>query len=216
MIVEALPLFSRGLAALIASQPMYSVVGEVSGLDAALELVHKQKPALAVVDLNLKGADGLDIIKSLKTHDPDIIVLALSMYEMSYYSERILNAGAKGYIMKNQPGEKVMEAIKTVMGGKVYIGEPEYKRFDESAENATDKQDKAVTVRELSDRQFQVFSMVGKGLGTIEMSAKLNLSTKTIETHKEHLKQKFCCNSSQELRQLAVEWNSHCANIQQG
>ena len=210
MIVEDHPLFSKGLAALIASQSGYSVAGEASSSAAALELLREKKPALAIVDLNLGDEDGFDLIKSLKAQDPDIIVLVLSMHDERYYSERVLHAGARGYIMKDQAGNKVIEAINTVMSGKVYLSESERERLFEAmtGNNKREGSDWVSSVRTLSDRQFQIFSMIGKGLGTIEISSKLNLSAKTIDTHKEHIKLKLHCNSTQELRQFAIEWSS--------
>jgi DNA-binding NarL/FixJ family response regulator len=213
MIVEDHPLFSKGLAALIASQPLYRVVGEAVNSAAALDMLREKKPALAIVDLNLGDEDGLDLIKDIKNHDPNVVVLVLSMHDERYYSERVLHAGARGYIMKDQAGSKVIDAIKTVMSGKVYLSETERERLFESMTGDTVKEGKDwfASVRKLSDRQFQIFSLIGKGLGTVEISAKLNLSAKTIDTHKEHIKLKLHCNTSQELRQLAIEWGSRTA-----
>ena len=211
MIVEDHPLFSKGLASLIMSKSGYLVVGEAPNLTEAKALAEREKPDLAIVDINLGNENGMDFIPWLKSRDPGIVILVLSMYEERYYSERILRLGARGYIMKDEAGNKVLDAIKTVMAGKVYLSDTERERIFEAmtGENIWDGKDWAMSVRKLSDRELQIFSFLGKGLGTIEIAAKLNLSTKTIDTHKEHIKLKLHCNSSQELRQLAIEWSSH-------
>jgi DNA-binding NarL/FixJ family response regulator len=210
MIVEDHPLFSKGLASLISSQPLYAVVGEASDAAEAMQLLYEKKPALAIVDLNLGDEDGLDLIKRMKAVVPDVVVLVLSMHDERYYSERALSVGARGYIMKDEAGNKVIDAIKTVMSGKVYLSDAERERLFEcmAAEGIRDSKDWFASARKLSARQLQIFSLIGKGLGTVEIAAKLGLSTKTIDTHKEHIKLKLHCNTSQELRQFAIEWSS--------
>ena len=211
MIVEDHPLFSKGLASLIESKPGYRVVGEAPNLSDARAIAEKEKPELAIVDINLGKENGMDFIPWLKSQDPGIVVLVLSMYDERYYSERILRLGARGYIMKDEAGNKVLDAIKTVMSGKVYLSDAERERIFEAmtGENLREGKDWAISVRKLSDRELQIFSLIGKGLGTIEIATRLDLSTKTIDTHKEHIKLKLHCNSSQELRQLAIEWSNH-------
>jgi DNA-binding NarL/FixJ family response regulator len=132
------------------------------------------------------------------------------MYDERYYSERLLRQGARGYIMKSAPAGDVIEAIKTVMEGKVYLSESERERIFEAmtGESTRGVKDWAYSLRKLSDRELQVFTLIGKGYGTIEIATKFNLSTKTIDTHKEHIKIKLHCNTSQELRQLAIEWSN--------
>jgi DNA-binding NarL/FixJ family response regulator len=136
------------------------------------------------------------------------------MYDERYYSERVLRSGALGYIMKDEAANKVMDAIQTVMSGKVYLSDTERERIFETmtAEDMRKEKDWAVSMRKLSDRELQVFSCMGKGLGTIEIANKFNLSTKTVDAHKEHIKLKLHCNSSQKLRQLAIEWANHPGN----
>ena len=211
MIIEDHPLFSKGLASLIESKSSYKVVGEAPNLTEARIIAEREKPGLAIVDISLGSENGMDIIPWLKANDPQIVILVLSMYDERYYSERILRLGARGYIMKDEAGNKVLDAIKTVMSGKVYLSDAERERIFEAmtGENLREGKDWASSVRKLSDRELQIFSFIGKGLGTIEIAAKLDLSTKTIDTHKEHIKLKLHCTSSQELRQLAIEWSNH-------
>jgi DNA-binding NarL/FixJ family response regulator len=212
MIVDDHPLFSKGLMSLIASQPQYSVVGEARNSAQAMELLREKKPALAIVDLKLGDEDGMELIKNMVAVSPDLIVLVLSMHDERYYSERVLWAGARGYIMKDEAGKKVLDAIKVVLSGKIYLSDSEQERLFEFMTNRNSNKggtDCFATVRKLSNRQFQIFTLIGKGLGTVEISARLNLSTKTIDTHKEHIKLKLHCGSSQELRELAIEWSKN-------
>ncbi|MDR1970583.1 MAG: response regulator transcription factor [Treponema sp.] len=203
MIVEDHPLFSKGLSSLIASREGYAVVGEAADSAEALRLAGAEEPDLAILDLNLGDEDGLDLLKEMRKRFPKIAVLVLSMHDERYYAERVLNAGGRGYIMKTEAGNKVVEAIRTVLTGKTYFSEAEQERLSGSAGG---EEGSFAPVDKLSDRQFQIFSLLGKGLGTVEIAAKLKLSAKTIDTHKEHIKDKLHCNTAQELKQLAIAW----------
>ncbi len=212
IIVEDHPLFSKGLSQLVESQALYTVVGEATNGPSALSLLGEKKPSLAIVDLNLGDEDGLQLIRDMKAAVPELVVLVLSMHDERYYAERALRAGARGYIMKEEAGAKVIDAIKSVMAGKIWLSERERERLFDSMAGGNplrEGRDWFASVSKLSDRQLQIFTFIGKGLGTVEIAAKLNLSTKTIDTHKEHIKLKLHCNSSQELRQLAIEWINH-------
>jgi DNA-binding NarL/FixJ family response regulator len=211
LIVEDHPLFSKGLVSLITSQPLYVVVGEAKNSGEAMSLIRLKNPDLAIVDLNLGDEDGLEVIKAVKDMAPNIVILVLSMHDERYYTERVLRAGARGYIMKAEAGNKVFDAIKTVMAGKVYLSDSEQTRLfkHKAGEPGQENQDPYAPVRQLTNRQLQIFSFIGKGFGTAEIAAKLKLSTKTIDAHKEHIKLKLCCDSSQALRQLAIEWVNH-------
>lgn len=212
MIIEDHPLFSKGLAQLIEAQSSYVVVGEARNSKEAMEILKEKQPKLAIVDLNLGDEDGLDVIKKIHTWNSDVAILVLSMHDERYYAERALKAGAKGYIMKEEAGNKVIDAIKTVMAGKIWLSESEKERLSEcmtgSGVTLNEGSEWFASINKLSDRQLQIFTFIGRGLGTVEIAAKLNLSTKTIDTHKEHIKLKLHCDSSQELRQLAIEWAS--------
>jgi len=216
LIVENQPLFSRGLSSLISGGALkFHVVGEAANTADAMKIAEKEKPNLVTLDINLGEENGMDLIPRLKTLYPEIVILVLSMYDERYYSERILRLGARGYIMKTAPIESVQDAIRTVMDGKVYLSENERERiFDAmTGENSRGAKDWTMSLRKLSDRELQVFSLIGKGFGTIEIAAKFNLSTKTVDTHKEHIKLKLHCNTSQELRQLAIEWSNNSGNL---
>jgi len=211
LLVEDHPIFSKGLAVLIESQNLYKVVGEARDCQEAKQMILDKAPDIIILDLNLKGENGLDLIKELETDNVQLPVLVLSMYEERYYAERVIKAGARGYIMKAEAGDKILEAIRTVLAGKIWLSEAERDRiseYDFGIQAGGTYTDALTTLAKLSNREFEIFSLIGKGLGTIEIAQRLRISTKTIDTHKEHIKEKLHCKSSQELRQLAVEWQA--------
>ena len=214
LIVEDHPLFSKGLVSLIISQPLYMVVGEARNLTEALELARTKNANLAIVDLNLGNEDGIAVIGELTKVFPAIKILVLSMHDERFYAERVLQAGAQGYIMKEEAGKQVLDAIRTVMAGGIYLSAAEQERLFSSGKGNgnkimenNEKSDPFVLQQTLTDRQLQIVSLIGKGLGTAEIAVKLSLSGKTVEAHKEHIKTKLHCDSSR-LLQLAIEWNN--------
>jgi len=208
LIIEDHPIFSKGLAQLISVQQIYTVVGEAKNKAESMEILAKENPELAIVDLNLGDEDGLDLIQQMHASYPKLVILVLSMHDERYYAERALKAGARGYIMKEEAGSKVIEAIQTVLSGKIWLSEQEKKREQEGAVLGGKTHTADDDIATLSNRQLQIFTLIAKGLGTVEIAAKLNLSAKTVDTHKEHMKIKLHCNTSQELRQFAIEWSS--------
>ena len=213
MIIDDHPLFSRGLAQLIETQSSYKVNGMAKDRKEALGMLEKVKPNLAIVDLNLGQEDGLELIKDISVINPSTKVLVLSMHDERFYAERALKSGARGYIMKQEAESQVINAIQTVMEGKIYLSERELERIKDLSKNdksiKREKREPYDTISLLSDRQLQIFTLIGKGLGTVDIASKLNLSIKTIDTHKENIKVKLHCSSSAELRQMAIEWASH-------
>jgi two-component system, NarL family, response regulator NreC len=215
LIVDEYPLFCMGLSYLLKLTPGYSVIGEASSIADALKIAEKENPNLVIMEIHLGNENGMELIPQLKAKYPGILILVMSMHDERYYSERILRLGAQGYIMKSASVNDVKSAVNTIMSGKVYLSENERERiFDAiTGENSRGMRDWANSMRKLSDRELQVFSLIGKGYGTIEIASKLKLSTKTIDTHKEHIKIKLHCNTSQELRQLAIEWTNYSASL---
>lgn len=214
LLVEDHPIFSKGLASLIEAQPTYKVVGEARDCKEAIEAIYRTDPDILVLDLNLKGENGLELIQDLQSIHPKLPILVLSMYEERYYAERVLRAGARGYIMKAEAGDTILEAIRTVLAGKIWLSEAEKARLNEYLAHPihmNESNDKFASLSRLSNRELEIFTLIGKGFGTIEIARRLNISTKTIDTHKEHLKEKLHCKNSQELRQLAIEWLSFSA-----
>lgn len=208
IIIDDHPLFSRGLSQLIETQKDYKVIGMAKNRNEALSLLDTTTPDLAIVDLNLGQEDGLELIKDILVIHPKTKILVLSMHDERFYAERAIKAGAKGYIMKEEAESQVINAIKTVADGDIYLSENEKERIKSLSEGSSSKEDKFDTISSLSDRQLQIFTLIGKGLGTVEIAKKLNLSIKTIDTHKENIKAKLHCASSAELRQMAIEWTN--------
>lgn len=206
IIIDDHPLFSRGLAQLIETQSSLKVVGMAKDRNEALEVLNKNKPNLAIVDLNLGQEDGLELIKDIVIVHPKTKILVLSMHDERFYAERAIKAGACGYIMKEEAESQVINAIQTVISGEIYLSDKERERISNLDKNAAEKS--FDTISGLSDRQLQIFTLIGKGLGTVEIATKLNLSIKTIDTHKENIKAKLHCASSAELRQMAIEWTN--------
>ena len=205
IIVDDHPLFSRGLSQLIETQNDFKVIGIAKDRAEALTLLDSKKPDLIIADLNLGQEDGLELIKDCLAFNPHLKVLVISMHDERFYAERALKAGAKGYIMKEEAETNVISAIKTVINGEIYLSESEKARISDSLSNQKGPFD---TINSLSDRQLQIFTLIGKGLGTVDIASKLNLSIKTIDTHKENIKAKLHCASSAELRQMAIEWTN--------
>lgn len=206
IIIDDHPLFSRGLAQLIETQGNLKVIGMAKDRNEALSLLDKTNPDLAIVDLNLGQEDGLELIKDIVIIKPKTKILVLSMHDERFYAERAIKVGAKGYIMKEEAESQVINAIQTVIHGEIYLSKNEKARIENLQKTSQGKSFDSIA--ELSDRQFQIFTLIGKGLGTVEIANKLNLSIKTIDTHKENIKAKLHCANSAELRQMAIEWTN--------
>jgi two-component system, NarL family, response regulator NreC len=204
LIVEDHPIFLKGLHQLLASESGFTIVAEASNCKDAMAFLASKKPSLILVDLTLGDESGLDLIKDVKAASPGVRILVLSMHDERFYAERALAAGAHGYCMKEEAADHIMEALRTVAVGKTWLSP----RFRERSADYSQEAGWISSVHKLSDREFQVFTLIGKGLGTVEIAAKLNLSAKTIDTHKENIKLKLHCATSQDLRQYAIEWQT--------
>ncbi len=203
LIVDDHPLVREGLSARISAQPDMAVCGEASGIDEALALVDTTQPTLMIVDLALQDGHGLDLIKKVRQHGNSIKILVLSAHEGSVYAERTLQAGAQGYIDKQQAQTSIIEAIRTVLRGNRYLTPKLTERF---VDNALSGQSKSHGVESLSDRELEVFRLIGLGRSTRNIAAQLHLSIHTIETHRENIRAKLNLQSGTELMQRAVQW----------
>ncbi len=205
LIVDDHPLVRRGLTALIESEPGLAVVAEASSCCGALEAIDRTRPDLVIVDLALGTEDGLDLIKKLRLRNIETPVLVLSMYDESLYAERCLKAGATGYITKRRLNEALLEALRSLLRGETYLSDKLQRRLV-SKYVAGHKIDSETGPGALSDRQLQVFRLLGEGLGTRDIAERLGLSIKTIESHREHIKNKLNTRGSAELVRQAVQW----------
>jgi DNA-binding NarL/FixJ family response regulator len=194
-----------GLAQLIDSEGDLKVYVEADNAGQAITAVTKQKFDLALVDISLPDKNGLELIKDLRTLKPDLPILVVSMHDELIYAERVLRAGARGYIMKQEGGQKFLQAIRRVLAGQVYVSEKMSARILENfSDKRTERTDSPVS--RLSDREFEVFQLISQGIGTSDIAARLHLSVKTVEVHRANIKQKLNLATATDLVRFAVRW----------
>jgi len=215
LIIDNFPLYASGLSSLLEKNHKFSIIGTVSNSADSIKVAEKEKPGLVILEIRLGKENGMDLIPKLKAINPEVAILVISIHDERFYSERVLRLGARGYLLKSEPAEIIIDAINTVLDGKVYLSENERERIFQAMTEDSSRgvKDWTTSLQMLSNRELQVFSLIGKGHGTIEIASRLNLSTKTIDTHKEHIKLKLHCNTAQELRQQAIEWSNHSGNL---
>ena len=205
LLVDDHPIVRQGLKQLLEAEDDMIVCGEAETASEALRVAGETTPELALVDLSLKDGSGLELIKDLKIRHPQIGVLVLSMHDETVYAERALRAGALGYIMKEKAPSRVIHALRTIHKGEVYLSETMaatvLKRVAGGASTTSDQ-----LVSALSDRELEVFDLIGQGLPTRDIAERLHLSAKTIETYRENIKKKLCLKNSSELLQQAIQW----------
>lgn len=208
LLVDDHPMLRRGVAELINGEAIYEVCGEVGTLADAYAAVNKLKPEMVIIDISLDGNNGVELMKELTYRWPNLPLLAFSMHDEQIYAERALRAGAKGYVMKQHPPEALLEAIKSVLKGKVYLSPQMSDRLLGKLVGAgTSEKPVQSPIEKLSDRELEVLQLIGKGQTTAQIADKLCLSVKTIETYREHLKQKLSLKSGPELVRYAIEWS---------
>ena len=205
LIVDDHPMMRNGLAQLIDNEDDLKVAAEADNAGQAITAVSKQKFDLALVDISLPDKNGLELIKDLRSLHPDLAILVVSMHDELIYAERVLRAGARGYIMKQEGGQKFLQAIRHVLAGQVYVSEKMSARILENLSGGP-SQSSASPVRRLSDREFEVFQLIGQGIATSEIAARLRLSVKTVEVHRANIKQKLNLSTATELVRYAVRW----------
>jgi DNA-binding NarL/FixJ family response regulator len=205
LIVDDHPMMREGLAQLIAHQPDMMVCGEAGEAGEALEKVRLLKPNLVLADITLPGRNGLELIKDIQAMDAAVLVLVISMHDESFYAERVLRAGGRGYVMKQEGGKKIMEAIRQVSAGQIFVSDKMSARILELFSGRRAQGGKAV-VQNLTDREFGVYQLIGQGLGTKDMARELHVSPKTIEVHRANIKAKLQIKSMAELIRHAVRW----------
>jgi DNA-binding NarL/FixJ family response regulator len=203
LIVDDHPLVRAGLAARIAAQDDLEVCGEAADVEQALALLEVTKPELMIVDLALRQGHGLTLIKKASERYSATMALVVSVYDESLFAERTLRAGARGYVNKQEAQEKVIDAIRAVLRGEVYLSAQMTQRLlNQRVAGAP----KASGVESLSDRELEIFELIGRGTSTRSIARKLALSVHTIETHREHIRAKLNLRNGTELMQRAVVW----------
>ncbi len=205
LIVDDHPILREGIVQLINQEKDLMVCGSAENASQALESIKKLQPDIAIVDLSLGGMHGIDLIKNIKVQYDKLPVLVLSMHDESLYAERVLRAGARGYIMKHEATGKVLVAIRKVLNGKIYVSEKMASMMIEKSISGPSEKTTS-TIDLLSDRELEVFHLIGKGLGTRQIAKELHLSVKTVETYREHIKYKMKFKTSTEMVRHAIQW----------
>jgi DNA-binding NarL/FixJ family response regulator len=205
LVVDDHPMTRYGIVRLIEQEPDLVVCGEAENASRALAAVRALKPQVILADLTMPGGEGLEFIKDVRSLHPEIAVLVVSMHDEALYAERALRAGAQGYIMKNEGGEKLVEAIRQVLQGKTYVSENMSGKVLEIFSGRRRRTDDT-TIGKLTDREFEVFRLLGQGLTTREIGQQLRLGTKTVETHRLHIREKLGLKSGPALIKYAVRW----------
>lgn len=211
-IVDDHAMVRRGVASMIAAETDMELCGEAEDCATATSEVGKLRPDVVIVDISLRDNNGIELIKNIRVMDPAIRVVVLSVHDESIYALRALKAGAKAYVMKQDPPGKVIEAVRKVRRGQMYVsdrvGSQMLNRLTKGAEDTGDS-----PVAGLSDRELEVVTLIGSGLATREIAARLHVSVKTVETHRSHIKIKVNLTSGTQLVQFCVRWVEDCKRL---
>jgi len=208
LIVDDHPIFREGLADLINRQEDMEVCGMAKDVPRTLKALEKFRPDIVTVDISLQDASGLELMKDIKNRFPGLPMLALSMHQESFYAERAIRAGAKGYITKQEASKKVIAAIRKVLEGRLYLSDQMKEELlcsmigDNGSDAASSPMDR------LTDRELEVFQLIGQGKGTTQIADQLCLSAKTIETYRSRIKEKLNLKTGSELMRCAFQWAS--------
>ena len=206
LVVDDHPIVRQGLALLINRESDLVVCGEAEEMHTAMQEILTTHPDIVVVDISLSGPDGLELLKSIRTRHPHLPVLILSMHDESIYAERALRAGANGYIMKQEATEKVLEALRRIVNREIYVSDRVANKMLQQyiGGNAVAQRS---PVADLTDRELEVFRLIGGGHSTRQIAEELRLSVKTVESYQAHIKEKLSLRSARELMQHAIQWS---------
>lgn len=205
LLVDDHPMVRERLAEAINREPDLQVCAEAADRASALKAVETAKPDLAIIDLSLKESSGLELIKDIHSRWPRLWMLVVSMHDERLYAERVLRAGARGYITKQEATRNIMQAVRQVLDGRVYLNDKTATTvIARLAANPQAKESDLADV--LTDRELQVFEFTGNGLDTREIAERLSIDVKTVETYRARIKEKLNLSTSSELRQLAIQW----------
>jgi len=205
LVVDDHPMVREGISNCLAGQPDLTLCGEAADIKEALEKIDESCPDLVIVDISLKNGNGIDLIRKIRARSSRIKTLVYSMFDESAYADRALGAGALGYVNKQDPPEKLLEGIRQVLDGKIYISEAMRDRVMRRA-LAGNQVTARVPSEVLSNRELEIFRLLGGGLTTRCVANKLHVSVRTVEAHRENIKQKLDIKNAAELMRHAVEW----------
>jgi len=204
VIVDDHPLFRKGLEQLInSSDDRFRICGEANDAAEGMTVIREIKPDLAIVDLSLPGANGIELIKNIRAEFPKLPVLILSMHDESLYALRALRAGAQGYVMKQEALENVIMAIRAVLAGRPYLSPDMSSKL---ITNFATGSNQANPTDKLSDRELEILELIGKGRDVREIAKALHISAKTVETHRAHIKEKLNLKNARQVTRFAVQW----------
>jgi len=206
LLVDDHPIIRQGIKQVVESTGELKVINEASSADGAISCINKENPDIAIIDIQLEGnANGIDLVKSIKERFPDVLTLILSMHEESIYAERAIRSGARGYIMKEVAPKKIIDAIRTVLSGEIYISEIQSKKIiDKLVHGSLDTE--GISIDNFSNREIEIFQLIGNGFSTKEIAKKLNLSKYTVESHKRNIRTKMNLKDSSDVTKHAIQW----------
>lgn len=204
LLVDDHPLVRERIAELVRHEPDLVVCAEAASAAEAIRAVREQTPDMAIIDITLKDSYGIELIKQLKDLDPKLPMLVLSMHEESMYGERALRAGAKGYLSKDQASSNIVDAIRRILRGEIYVSEQLNRVLLQKVAGAKSAAGDS-PINTLTDRELEVFQLLGQGLAVREIADRLFVSAKTVEAHREHIKQKLKFRTSSELLRFAIQ-----------
>lgn len=208
LLVDDHPILRAGLGKLINQEADMMICGEAEDGPTAFDLAGTLNPDIAVIDISLKGSNGIELVKNLKARYPDLPTLILSMHDESLYAERALRAGSLGYIMKEEAIEQVLVAIRKVLQGEIFLSE---KMKGKMLQQMASGKGKVISspIEQLTDRELEVFRLIGEGCSTRQIAGQLHLSVRTVEAYREYIKSKLNLKNATELVQHAFHWVHH-------
>jgi len=206
LLVDDHPLMRKGLAMTLDAQPDFTIVAQTDSAENALSLIEEKNPIdLAIIDISLPGMSGLELVKHLEALHPEVCALVVSRHDETLYAERSIRAGAKGYVMKLEASDIIVEAARRVLQGGIYVSQEINERLLMSMATGNSLM-KESPLELLSDRELEVFELIGQGVGTRDIAERLHLATKTVESYRARIKEKMNLSSATELMQHAVQW----------
>jgi DNA-binding NarL/FixJ family response regulator len=205
LVVDDHPLICRGLAQMINDEEGLAFCGNASDINEAIRQIDTVRPHLVVIDISLKSSSGIELIKAVRARHPGIFTLVYSMHDESVFAERAFRAGARGYVMKDQPAEILIAAIKKVLNGHTYFSDTIITRMLNRFARAEGTEPQPL-INRLTDRELEILQLIGQGLRSGQVAEKLNISTKTVDAHREHIRKKLEIRDSSELAAFAKEW----------
>lgn len=204
LIVEDHPILREGLVQLLNHDPALKVIGQAENARDGFTAIEKLKPDIVLLDISLKESSGFELLKNAKARYPNLLILILSMHEEELYAERALRAGASGYVMKQEASDQVLNAVKKVLSGEIFLSPRMSSKFMHQLIGGKANVVGSLMDR-LSDRELEIFGLIGEGRGTREIAKQLNLSVKTVESHRAHIKEKLAIRNATELVHRAIQ-----------